>query len=146
MFVYAPPPYSMTAFELLCHCDLDLWTRNSKFERGHLLVMTNQNTNLEDPWSISPLVIYRTNFDMCKSIYHHFFEGGTINQWFTRCNRECIIDKSYCFSSKKGHHIILIICLIYYLTDIQRTQRRNYFTLQHLTTFLLCNNTSAFED
>ena len=48
--------------KLKCHCDLDLWPRNSKINRGHLLVMTSHHTKLEDPWAISSLVIDRTNF------------------------------------------------------------------------------------
>ena len=48
--------------KLKCHCDLDLWPRNPKFNRGHLLVMTNHHTKLEDPWAMSSLVIDRTRF------------------------------------------------------------------------------------
>ena len=36
--------------KLNCHCDLNLWPRNPKFNRGCLLVMTNHYTKLEDPW------------------------------------------------------------------------------------------------
>ena len=39
-----------------------LWRRNPKFNRGHLLVMTNHNTKLEDSWAMSSLVIDRTMF------------------------------------------------------------------------------------
>ena len=28
-------------FQLYCHCHLDLWPRNPKYNRGHLLIMTN---------------------------------------------------------------------------------------------------------
>ena len=48
--------------KLKCHCDLDLLPRNPKINRGHLLVMTNPNTKLEDPWAMSYLVIDRTRF------------------------------------------------------------------------------------
>ena len=77
--------------KLTFHCDLELWPRNPKFNRGHLLVMTNHNTKLEDPWPISSLVTdwaryaygptdwptYRPTYrrtDICKVIYPHFFE------------------------------------------------------------------------
>ena len=42
--------------------DLDFWHRNPKFNRGHLLVMTNPRTKLEDPWATSSLVIDQTRF------------------------------------------------------------------------------------
>ena len=61
------------------HCDLDLWPRNPKFSRGHLLVITNYHYKLEDPWAVSSLVINRTRFvrtDMCKAIYPLFFKGA----------------------------------------------------------------------
>ena len=48
--------------KLKCHCDLDLWPRNPKFNRSHLLVMTKHHTKLEDPWVIRSLVIDRTRF------------------------------------------------------------------------------------
>ena len=48
--------------KLECHCDLDLWPRNPKFNRGHLLDMTNHHTKLEDPCAKSFLVIDRTRF------------------------------------------------------------------------------------
>ena len=63
-------------------CDLDLWPRNPKFNRSHLLIMTNHYPKLEDPWAMSSLVIDRTMFvygptDMCsEQLYSHFFEGG----------------------------------------------------------------------
>ena len=44
------------------HCYLDLWPRNHKFNRGHLLVMTNHHNKLEDHWVMSSLVIDRTMF------------------------------------------------------------------------------------
>ena len=34
---------------LKCHFYLDLKPRNPKFNRGHLLAMTNHRTKLEDP-------------------------------------------------------------------------------------------------
>ena len=34
-----------------CHCDIDLWPRNPKFNRGYLLVTTNHHTKLESPWA-----------------------------------------------------------------------------------------------
>ena len=40
----------------------DLWPRNPKFNKGHLLVMTNHHTKFEDPWAMSSLVIGRTRF------------------------------------------------------------------------------------
>ena len=43
--------------KLKCHCDLDLWPRNPKFNRGHLLVMANQHTKLEDTGAISFLLL-----------------------------------------------------------------------------------------
>ena len=56
---------------------------------GHLLVMTNHHNKLEDPWSMSSLVIDRTRFvygptdqltdrrtNICKAIYPLFFEGS----------------------------------------------------------------------
>ena len=43
-------------FPYQCHCDLYLRPRNTKFNRGHLLVMTNHCTKLEDPWAMSSLV------------------------------------------------------------------------------------------
>ena len=48
--------------KLKCHCDLDLWPRNPKVNRGHLLIMTNHLTKLEYPWDMSSLVIDRTSF------------------------------------------------------------------------------------
>ena len=46
-----------------CQCDLDLCPRNSKFNRGHLLVMTNDHhIKLENPWAMSSLVIDKTRF------------------------------------------------------------------------------------
>ena len=48
--------------KLKCHYDLDLRPRNPQFNMGHLLVMTNHHTKLEDPWAISSLVIDRTRF------------------------------------------------------------------------------------
>ena len=46
---------------LKCHCDLDLWPRNPKFNRGHLL-MTNHHTKLEEFFSYwSDKVCLRTN-------------------------------------------------------------------------------------
>ena len=51
--MYAPP-------KLGCHCVLDLRPTNPKLNRGHLLVLTNHQTMLEDPWTIRSLVIDRT--------------------------------------------------------------------------------------
>ena len=49
--------------KLKCHCDLELWPRKPKFNKCHLLVMTNHYTKLEDdPWAMSSLVIDRTRF------------------------------------------------------------------------------------
>ena len=48
--------------KLKCHCDLDLSPRNPRFNRGHLLVMTNHHTKVENPWAMSSLVIDRTRF------------------------------------------------------------------------------------
>ena len=48
--------------KLKCHCDLDLWPRNPKFNRGHLLVMTKHHTKLEDPLAMSSLVTDWTRF------------------------------------------------------------------------------------
>ena len=45
--------------ELKYHCDVDLWPRNpkfNKFNRGHLLIMTNHHTKLKDHWAMSSLV------------------------------------------------------------------------------------------
>ena len=39
-----------------------LWPRNPKFNRSHLLIMTNHHTKLEYPWAMSSLVIDRTSF------------------------------------------------------------------------------------
>ena len=64
-------------------CDIDLWPRYHKFNRGHLFVMTNHHTKLEDPLAMSSLVIDRKSFvygptdgpiDMCKTIYPLFIE------------------------------------------------------------------------
>ena len=68
--------------KLKCHCDLDLWPRNSKFNRVHLLVMTNHHIKLEDPWAIKSLVIDRTRYVYGLTDRHYvkqypqFFEGG----------------------------------------------------------------------
>ena len=51
-----PPP------KLKCHYDLDLWSRNPKFNKGHLIVMTNYHTKLEYPRAMSSLVTDRTRF------------------------------------------------------------------------------------
>ena len=86
--------------KLKCHCHLDLWPGNTKFNRGHLPVMTNHHIKLEDSQSMSSLVIDQTRFvygpterptirrtDMCKSIYPLFLEGGhnkeyiMLNDW-----------------------------------------------------------------
>ena len=54
------------------------WPRNPKFNRGHLLVMTNHHTKLEDPSYWSDKVCLRTDqpTDICKAIYSLFFGGG----------------------------------------------------------------------
>ena len=70
--------------KLKYHCDHNLYSRNLKFNRDHLLVMTNYHTKLEDPWAMSSQVIDWTRFvcgptDMCKAIHHLFFEGGHSN-------------------------------------------------------------------
>ena len=54
--MYAQPP------KLKCHHDLDLWPRNPKFNRGHLLVMINHHTKLEDSWAMCSQVIVWTSF------------------------------------------------------------------------------------
>ena len=58
--------------KLKCHCDLDFWPRNPKFFRGHLLVMINNYTKLEDPSAIfsywSDKVCLRTNWHMQRNI------------------------------------------------------------------------------
>ena len=63
----------------------NILTRNPKFNRSHLLALTNQHTKLEDPWAVSSLVIDQTKFvygltdgqtNMCKAIYALFFERG----------------------------------------------------------------------
>ena len=48
--------------KLKCYCVLDLWPRNPKFNRGHILVMTNHHTKIENPWALSSLVIDQTRF------------------------------------------------------------------------------------
>ena len=95
--------------------DLDLWPRNSNFIRGHLLIMTNRHTKLEDPWTMSSIVIDRTSSvvtdgptslanrrtdNMCKAIYAIFFEGG-YNKWkrhlkkvFVELNKQDVIPTS----------------------------------------------------
>ena len=68
---------------------MSLWswplTLNPQIQSIHLLVMTNHNTKLEDPWAMSTLVIDRTRFvywltdgqtNICKAIYILFFKGG----------------------------------------------------------------------
>ena len=68
--------------KLICLCDLGLWPRNPKFNRGHLLVMNNHHTKLEDPWPMSSLVIDWTRFvygptdqNVQSNIpYPHFFK------------------------------------------------------------------------
>ena len=74
--MYVPLSLNVTAT-----LTFDLETPNSI---GHLLVMTNHHTKLEDHWTTSSLVIDRTRFvdgptilptDMCKAIYPLFFEG-----------------------------------------------------------------------
>ena len=66
--------------KLKCHCDLDLWSRNPIFNRGHLLFMTNHHTKLEDPWAINSVDIDRTRFvygptNIYNTIYSLFSEG-----------------------------------------------------------------------
>ena len=77
--------------KLKCHCDLDLWPRNPKFNRGHLLVMTNHHTKLDVSFGyefcsywldkVCLLTDQPTDqptdrlTDICKAIYF-FFEGG----------------------------------------------------------------------
>ena len=83
--------------------NLDLWPRNPKVNRGHLLVMTNHHTKLEDPWAMSSLVIDRTRFvygltyrptnqgiDMCKAIYPSSLKGGIISFSTHRVNMLCL--------------------------------------------------------
>ena len=39
------------------HCGIDFLPRNPKFNKGHLLVMTNHHTKSQDPWAMSSLII-----------------------------------------------------------------------------------------
>ena len=74
--------------KLKFQCDLDLRPSNLKFNRGHLPVMTNQHSKLENPWAMSSLVIDLTRFvygltdgpTFAKQIYPLFFKGGIINE------------------------------------------------------------------
>ena len=63
------------------------WPRNPKFNRDHLLVMTNNHTKLEDPWAMSSLVIDRTRF-----VY--------------RRTDQPTCAKQYKLSSSKGHNYV----------------------------------------
>ena len=94
--MYAPPTDSL--FNIQCHFDLDLWPRNPKFNRGHLLVMTNLHTKFEDPKSMSSLVIDRTRY-----VY------GLTDLPMDRLTSA----KQYTPSSRRGHNYIKITCHFY---------------------------------
>ena len=49
-------------FDSQCYCNLDLWPRNIKVNSGHLLVLTNLHTKLEDPTSMCSQVFDRTRY------------------------------------------------------------------------------------
>ena len=51
-------------FELHCHCNLDLWPRNPKHNRGNLLIMTNLHTKFEDPRSMDLKLLMGQGFEL----------------------------------------------------------------------------------
>ena len=100
--------------KLKCHCDR--WPWNPKVNRGHLLVMTNHHTKLEDPWAMSSLLIDQTRF-----VY-----GWTDQRtdWLTRA-------KQYTPSSSKvgGGGIIIIITHIISLQFMYKEFTKNFILI-----------------
>ena len=104
MFVkHACPP------KLKCHCDLDLWPRNPKFNRGHLLVKTNHHTKVEDAWAMSSLVIDRTKF-----VYGQTDRLKSAKQYTPTSSKGGIIKFSIFLSSSKINKVISLLPTFHY--------------------------------
>ena len=74
--------------------DLDLWLRNPKFNRDHLLVMTNHHTKFEDHSAMSSLVIDRT-----RCVY------GTTDRHTNQRTDRIVQSNKHPLLWDNGHHI-----------------------------------------